>query len=157
MFCICQNKILKILLKRKSHTSLNTGCIVSLFNPTELWSIAMHWNICFKTMKTVCEVLRNFTIRILGKIEKNRFQWARRPTFIIQLLKNGMVNIFQTSPSSMSTICTILYFIQLCEYSNRVQVGRSPNDIKESLLVSCRRAIIDPIHAVVVCIDHGRE
>ena len=31
----------KILAKTRSQASLNTSCVVSLFNPIELWSIAM--------------------------------------------------------------------------------------------------------------------
>ena len=32
----------EILVQIQNHASLNTSCIVSLFNPIELWSIAMH-------------------------------------------------------------------------------------------------------------------
>ena len=32
----------KILIQTQSRASLNTGCILNLFNPIELWSIAMH-------------------------------------------------------------------------------------------------------------------
>ena len=75
-------------------------------------------------MKTVCKILRNFTV---PNIEKNgdhhSFQWAWRPTssFIIQLLKNGTVNLYQTSPSYSFDHCrqfALVYFIESCEYSN---------------------------------------
>ena len=72
----------------------------------------------------MCKFLRNFIVPILSKIEITiDTSMGLKTNFILEVLKNRMVNLVGQTSSHYSydhcqTICTIIYYIQSCGYSN---------------------------------------
>ena len=64
----------------------------------ELFSLIFFLNISVLDNWTEYKVLKKFTVPILSKTDYYWFQWPRGPIFF-QILKNRMVNLFQTNPN----------------------------------------------------------
>ena len=116
----------KILVQTQGCASLNIRCIVSLFNLTELWSIAMHCSGQWTTGSA--------SMYVSGP-------WK----FHHSILKNGMVNLFQTSPSYFFDHCRqfALSFISFghVEYSNLNSTKEHVAEVHASEHVRARNAI----------------